>query len=60
MTLFKGNLPQKRERERQKKRKKERKKRKKRKNASELDATCYMVTAGNTQVEFPSSVLPVL
>jgi hypothetical protein len=57
MTLFKGNLPQKRERERQKKRKKERKKRK---NASELDATCYMVTAGNTQVEFPSSVLPVL
>ena len=52
MTLFEGNLPQKRQREREKE--------KERKRASWMPND--VVTAGNRapQVEFPSSVLPVL
>ena len=52
MTLFEGNLPQKRQRERERE--------KERKRASWMPND--VVTAGNRapQVEFPSSVLPVL
>ena len=54
MTLFEGNLPQKRAREREREGERERE----RPSWMPND----MVTAGNRapQVEFPSSVLPVL
>ena len=54
MTLFEGNLPQKRKSERERKRDRERER------ASWMPND--MVTAGNRapQVEFPSSVLSIL
>jgi len=69
MTLFEGNLPQKRqrEREREREREKERKREREKERKRERErAECQMdvVIAGTSnrapQVEFPSSVLPVL
>ena len=70
MTLFEGNLPQKRQSEREREKKKERERERKkertneRKRASERASSIPndRVTAGNRapQVEFLSLVLPVL
>ena len=69
MTLFEGNVPQKRQSERERERKKKRERGKKRKNERKKERERAssmpnnMVTAGNRapQVEFLlSSVLPVL